>query len=506
MSSPTEVSAVLALPYIQSAQAQKHVPHNEAIRTLDVIVQLAVADRTLTAAPPAPALGERYIVGAGALGEWAGQDGRIAVYDLEGWVFMTPLPGWRAEVLAEGASVVFNGSAWVLAGVPASVDRLGVNATADATNRLAVSSDAVLLNHAGADHQLKINKATPAATASLLFQTGFSGRAEMGLAGNDDFSIKVSADGVAFAEGLRLAASGAASLPGGAILPDGLAATPGLRFAADPDTGISRPGANQLGLVAGGALRAQVSATALQVDVPVTGSAVQATSHEATVGRLLRLATEGGSFGWGVAAGGSLGAVVADANAVAASGLYRTDATSLNLPQAAAGLLEVFHGFGGGAVLQRWAAAAGGSAARQWLRRMDGTAWSGWTEVLSQGNLLGTVSQSAGLPTGAAMETGTTAAGRFLRLADGTQICTSAGVTVANASTATGSLFRSANATWTFPAAFVAAPVVTAEVDDSDAWGVAGTPSATSVTIRAVSAVTKGSTLAIRALAIGRWF
>jgi hypothetical protein len=48
--------------------------------------------------------------------------------------------------------------------------------------------------------------------------------------------------------------------------------------------------------------------------------------------------------------------------------------------------------------------------------------------------------------------------------------------------------------------------VVTAEVDDSDAWGVAGTPSATSVTIRAVSAVTKGSTLAIRALAIGRWF
>ena len=33
---------VLALPYIQPAQAQKHVTHDEAMRVLDVIVQLAV--------------------------------------------------------------------------------------------------------------------------------------------------------------------------------------------------------------------------------------------------------------------------------------------------------------------------------------------------------------------------------------------------------------------------------------------------------------------------------
>ncbi len=35
----------LALPYIQAAQAQKHVTHNEAIRALDAIVQLGVLDR-----------------------------------------------------------------------------------------------------------------------------------------------------------------------------------------------------------------------------------------------------------------------------------------------------------------------------------------------------------------------------------------------------------------------------------------------------------------------------
>jgi hypothetical protein len=64
----SDVSAVLALPYIQPSQAQKHVTHNEALRTLDVIVQLAVLDRTRTAPPGAAAIGDRHIVAAGATG------------------------------------------------------------------------------------------------------------------------------------------------------------------------------------------------------------------------------------------------------------------------------------------------------------------------------------------------------------------------------------------------------------------------------------------------------
>jgi hypothetical protein len=72
---------------------------------------------------------------------------------------------------------------------------VGVNATADATNRLSVSAPATLLSHEGAGHQLKVNKSADTDTASLLYQTGFSGRAEMGLAGDDDFHVKVSPDG-----------------------------------------------------------------------------------------------------------------------------------------------------------------------------------------------------------------------------------------------------------------------------------------------------------------------
>jgi hypothetical protein len=43
-------------------------------------------------------------------------------------------------------------------------------------------------------------------------------------------------------------------------------------------------------------------------------------------------------------------------------------------------------------------------------------------EIYGQGNILGTVSQSAGVPTGAIIEQGTNANGRYVKYADGTQI------------------------------------------------------------------------------------
>ncbi|MGB3554282.1 MAG: DUF2793 domain-containing protein, partial [Jannaschia sp.] len=115
---------------------------------------------------------------------------------------LVPSEGWRVHMVALGADVVHRGGVW---GVPAaSADQLGINAAADATNRLAVGADATLLTHDGAGHQLKLNKANTSETASLLFQTGFSGRAEMGCAGEDAFTVKVSADGAAWTTALRL--------------------------------------------------------------------------------------------------------------------------------------------------------------------------------------------------------------------------------------------------------------------------------------------------------------
>ncbi|WP_135448865.1 DUF2793 domain-containing protein [Tabrizicola caldifontis] len=208
-------TTILSLPLILPAQAQKHVTHNEALLALDLIVQLAVIDRVRTVPPQLPSVGDRHIVAAGASGDWAGQAGRIALYSETGWQFTQPLPGWRAHVLAEGQTAVFDGLVWKApSDGPLTVTQLGVAATADAVNRLAVSAPATLLNHAGSGHQLKVNKAAEGDTCSLLFQTAFSGRAEMGTAGSDDFSVKVSLDGSAWATALTAdAASGEVTLP-----------------------------------------------------------------------------------------------------------------------------------------------------------------------------------------------------------------------------------------------------------------------------------------------------
>lgn len=194
----------LLLPYIAPSQAQKHVTHNEAIRALDALVQLAVLDRDLSAPPVSPADGQRYLVAAGASGAWAGQSGKIAAFQDGSWEFFAPRAGWTAWVADEALLAVWNGTNWVEAGVYVNpTPFVGVNATAALPNRLMVKSPATLFDHDGAGHQLKLNKAAAAQTGSVLFQDGYSGRAEIGLAGDDDLSVKVSADGSAWSEVMR---------------------------------------------------------------------------------------------------------------------------------------------------------------------------------------------------------------------------------------------------------------------------------------------------------------
>jgi hypothetical protein len=76
-----------------------------------------------------------------------------------------------------------------------------------------------------------------------------------------------------------------------------------------------------------------------------------------------------------------------------------------------------------------------------------------------RGTLLGTVSQYAGVPTGAVIERGSNANGDYVRFADGTQICTRIGAYL---------LFGNSsnlNADWTFPAAFVSPPSISTNLE-----------------------------------------
>lgn len=69
------------------------------------------------------------------------------------------------------------------------------------------------------------------------------------------------------------------------------------------------------------------------------------------------------------------------------------------------------------------------------------------TERYGRDNILGGVSQSAGVPTGAVIERGSNANGLYVRFADGTQICTQS------------STFAQADeVVWTFPATFASDP------------------------------------------------
>lgn len=296
---------ILSLPLLEPSQAQKHVTHNEAVLQLDVLVQLSVASWTVASPPEAPQDGACHVVATGATGAWAGHDNAVAVYRDGSWVFYPPRSGWRAELPAEGLSIVYDGTGWSERGAQSQA-LLGVNATAALPDRLVVAGESTLLTHDGTGHQLKINKATPADTGSLLYQTNWSGRAELGLNGADAFSIKVSSDGSGWIEAL----------------------------VADPATGH------------------------------VSGAAVQSSATDVTPGRLMRA-----DYGY------------------------------------------------------------------------------------CRGNLVGAVGLSSGVPTGAVLETGSNANGRYLRFADGTQIC-------AQTLDLDVKVGDDVQVDWTFPAAFSEQPHV----------------------------------------------
>jgi hypothetical protein len=178
---------------------------------------LSVESRSL-AAPPAAGEGDRYIVAASASGGWTGEDGRIASFQNGAWSFLEPAEGWLAWCAAETLLLCFSGGAWRETGARAgglqNLAELGINTTADATNRLAVAADSALLTHAGGSHRLAINKNTAADTASLILEDGYSARAEIGLVGNDRLSLRVSADGASFTDAIVIdSATGVPSFP-----------------------------------------------------------------------------------------------------------------------------------------------------------------------------------------------------------------------------------------------------------------------------------------------------
>lgn len=190
-----DTTTKLALPFILPAQAQKHVTHNEALQRLDALVQLVITS-SLPSPPTDPLDGQIHWVNTPGTDAWSGREGMLALFQDGIWIFITPRAGWTAVFLDEERLKLFDGTDWIELPLPseAQFERLGIAATPDSYNRLSLSSPASLFNHAGDSHRLTINKSGTAETASLIFQSNWQGRAEMGLAGEDRFSLKVNGD------------------------------------------------------------------------------------------------------------------------------------------------------------------------------------------------------------------------------------------------------------------------------------------------------------------------
>lgn len=200
----------LALPFLDAAQAQKHVTHNEALALIDALTQLSISARNVTAPPATPAEGDRLLIGAGATGAFAGKSDQIATFLAGGWSFLAPQAGWRAYVEAEQLLLLHDGAAWIDCGLSLrqlqNLSLLGVGTAADATNPFSAKLNNALwtaksVGEGGSgDLRFALNKESAAKTVSQLYESNYSGRAETGLTGDDDFHVKVSPDGATWKE------------------------------------------------------------------------------------------------------------------------------------------------------------------------------------------------------------------------------------------------------------------------------------------------------------------
>ncbi len=127
-------------------------------------------------------------------------------------------------------------------------------------------------------------------------------------------------------------------------------------------------------------------------------------------------------------------------------------------------------------------------------------------------NIIGTVSQSSGIPTGAIIETGTNSNGTYTKYADGTLVCSGISSASVITNTVGGNVFHSSAVTFTFPAPFVGSvpkichgSLTTTQYYSWTAMEGGINASLTATALRLVSPV-NGATGYICYSAIGRWF
>ncbi|MGD9810033.1 MAG: DUF2793 domain-containing protein [Sphingobium sp.] len=101
-----------SLPLLLAGQAQKEVTHNEALTVIDMLLHARAESAALSFPPGSPAMGQCWIIAAGATGAWAGHDGELACMTVGGWRFAVPSAGIQVIVADTGVTLVHDGIGW----------------------------------------------------------------------------------------------------------------------------------------------------------------------------------------------------------------------------------------------------------------------------------------------------------------------------------------------------------------------------------------------------------
>ena len=106
------MSARFEFPLLVPGQAQKEFVVNEALQSLEMLVQPVVEDLPMNSPPVDPAIGLMVLVGPEPVAEFEGHPHAIACRTNGGWRFRNPSEGLEILVRSTGLRARFSSGEW----------------------------------------------------------------------------------------------------------------------------------------------------------------------------------------------------------------------------------------------------------------------------------------------------------------------------------------------------------------------------------------------------------